>query len=206
MNKEERYEQAVAKIKLAKEYTKADKIIRYLTSPDDDSITLTEQEQKRYDILKEIHGYRMRFSRKGDIVNILKKTTDLKDSQCYNLIQECEYVFGSVEGVNKAYERTFLLEASRKNIELAFATRKSEVISKALREHYLICGLNEAIVEMPDFSSLEPNNYTISLPENQKEALLKLINKGFVNMADLIPHQNITFDISHKDVTNEDDE
>lgn len=206
MSKEERFEQAIAKIKLGKEYTKADNIIRYLISPDDDSVELTEQEKKRYDVLKEIHGYRMRFSRKGDIINILKNTKGLKERQCYQLVQESEYVFGSLEGVNKAYERTFLLEASRKNIELAFATRKSEVISKALREHYLICGLNEAVVEMPDFSSLEPNNYTISLPENQKEALLKLINKGFVNMADLIPHQNVTFDVSHKDVTNEDNE
>lgn len=201
-----KFEQAVDKIKLAKEYTMADNIIRYLTNPNDDSIVLSEQEKKRYDVLKEVHGYRMRFQRKSDIVNILVKTKGLSEGRCYALVQESEHVFGSLDGVNKAYERNFLLECSRKNIELAFATRKSEVISKALKEHYMICGLNEAIVEMPDFSALEPNNYTISLPENQQAVLMAMLAKGYVNMKDLVPHQNITFDVSHKDVTNDDSE
>lgn len=195
-----KHNRAIEKIKLANEYTAADNIIRYLTNPEDDSIKLTDTEKKKYDILKEIHALRMRYARKSDILNIIKKTSGLKDSQCYKLIQDCEYVFGSMEGVNKAYERQFLLEASRKNIELAMNSRKSEVISKALREHYVICGLSEINVEMPDFSALEPNNYNITIPENQQKMLMTLLAKGFVNVADLIPSNNITFDISHKEV------
>jgi hypothetical protein len=199
-----KHNHAIAKIKLAKEYTEADNIIRYLTNPQDDSIKLTDKEKRKFDLLKEIHGYRMRFARKSEILNIIKTTSGLKESQCYKLMQDCEYVFGSIDGVNKAYERQFLLEASRKNIELAFFTKKSDVISKALREHYVICGLNEVNVEMPDFSALEPNNYNITIPENQRKMLDNLLLKGFVNVADLVPNANVTFDITAKDVTNTD--
>jgi hypothetical protein len=200
---ETRHQKNLEKIKLKNEYTQADKIIRYLTSPEDSSIDLTQKEKNKLDILKVIHGYRMRYHRKSDIINIIQKMYDIKERQCWNLIQECEYVFGSLEGVNKAYERNFLLECSRKNIELAMISKKSDLISKALREHYLICGLQDINIELPDFSALEPNQYVISIPKEQENALKQLLTKGYLNMADLVPTQNITFDITAKDVTNE---
>lgn len=198
---DEIFEQSVQKLKLAKEYTEADNIIRYLTSPEDASIELSDREKKRFDILKEIHGYRMRFSRRTEIVNIIMKMHGLKQSQCYALIKDAEYVFGTVETVSKLYERNFLLEASRKNIQIAFASGKSIVISKALKEHYRICGLNEITVEMPDFSALEPNTYNIVLPDDQKEMLIQMMSRGFFKVSDIIPHPGVTIDVPHKDVT-----
>lgn len=201
---DKRHNDAIAKIKLKNESTSNDNIIRYLTNPQDDSIDLSDKEKKKFDILKEIQGYRLRYQRKSEILNIIKKTHGLKDSYAYTLMNDCEYIFGSLNGINKMYERQWLLEASRKNIELAMNSRKSEVISKALREHYIICGLSEVNIDLPDFTALEPNNYVISLPDNQQKMLAALLKKGYVNVADLYPIENVTFDTEAKDVTEPD--
>lgn len=200
-DKDKNYEINIAKIKLAKEYTEADNIIRYLTHPDDNSISLTPSEKTKLDILKFTHGLRMRYSRKIDIVGILCHMHDIKERQAYKYIKECETVFASLEDVNKDYERNFLLEASRKNIEIAFATRKSDLITKALMAHYELCGLREVNIELPDFSALEPSNYIISLPDAQQNLLKKMLQGGNLNFADIMPHQEVTFDIPHKDVS-----
>lgn len=188
-------ENALEKIALKKEYTLADKIIRYLLHPDDESIDLTDTEKKRFDILKSIHGLRMRYNRKSDVVTLITQMHGIKERQAYNYVQECEYVFGSLEGVHKAYERNFLLECSRKNIELAMNTRKSDLITKALLAHYKLCGLEEVIVDMPDFSALEPNTYIVKLPKHQENALNKLLGTGVIDLRDIIPTEDITFTI-----------
>lgn len=185
-----------------KEYTEADKIIRYLLSRDDENIELTEEQKRRYDILSAIHGYRLRYQKKSDINMIIQKQFGVKERQARNYINECEYVFGSIEGVNKAYERNFLMECSRKNIEFAITSRNSDAITKAILAHYKLCGLDEVNIDMPDFSALEPNKYTISLPEAQQLLLAEFMKKGVVNLEDIIPHKDVVFDIPHKDVTN----
>ena len=198
-------ELALAKLNLKAEATIADRIIRYMLQPDDGTIQLSEAEKKRYDILKFTHGLRMRYGRKGDVIKMLCHMYDFKDRQAYNYVTECEYVFASLEDVNKDYERNFILEASRKNIEIAMATRKSDLITKALQAHYEFCGLRDITIDMPDFSALEPNNYTISLPPAQQEMLTKLLTNGSVNFEMLFPSKDITFDIPYKDVSNADE-
>lgn len=195
-------EKNIAKIKMQAAATECDLIIRYMLSPDDESITLTDSQKKHYDILKFTHGLRMRYSRKTDVVKMLCHMYNFKDRQAYTYIKECEYVFSSLEDVHKDYERNFILESSRKNIELAMASRNSDLITKALLAHYKFCGLSDVTIDMPNFSALEPNKYIISLPEKQKEMLAKLMTGGSLNFNDLFPHQEVTFDIEHKDVTN----
>lgn len=188
-------------IKLKAAHTEADKIIRYLLNPEDPDCDLTESLKKKFDILKSVHSFRMRYYRKTDVIKILQELHNVSERQAYNYMQECEYVFGSTEGVHKAYERNFLLECSRKNIELSMNSRKPDLITKALMAHYRLCGLDEVIIDMPDFSALEPNNYTITLPPAQQVMLQGLLTKGLVNLNDVIPHQDITFDVPHVDVS-----
>lgn len=203
MNK---HELALAKLAMQNEANIANRIIRYLLQPDDGTIELSDVEKKRYDILKFTHGLRMRYGRKNDVVKMLRHMYDIKDRQAYNYVKECEHVFSNLEHVHKDYERNFLLEASRKNIELAMASRKSEVITMALRAHYEFCGLRDVNIELPDFSALEPGQYVISLPANQKAMLISLLNQGAVNFEDLFPHNEMTFDVDHEEVKdNEED-
>lgn len=196
------FESNIQKIKLKSEYNEADKIIRYLLHPDDESIDLSDKEKKRFDILKSVYALRMRYTRKFDIVKLIEHMHGLKERQAYKYITESEYVFGSIEGINKAFERNFLMECSRKNIEFAMTSKNSEAITKALLAHYKLCGLDEVIIDLPDFSALEPNTYVISLPKGQDELLTQLLMKGRVDLNELMPHQDVVFDIPHKDVTN----
>ena len=174
-----------------KDFSTADKIIRFLLNPDDESIQLTEREKEKWTLLKKVHGYRGQFSTKQQIVSTIIQVHNLKERQAYNLINECEEVFGKVSGVHKDYERTFLLEASRRNIQIAFASRNSKNISYALLSHAKFSGLDDQVVDLPDFSSLEPNQYNIVLPPQVLAVLAKMIEIGSLSLDDFVPPQDI---------------
>lgn len=170
-----------------KEYRRADMIIRYLTSPSDQTVELTATEKKTLDYCKEIHTLRFNFHKKGDIVALMSKTHNISERQVYNLINETEEIFGKVEGVSKDYERNFLIERSRKNIEIAMQSRNSGMITKALMAHYKIIGLDEFVPEMPDFSKLEQHKYIINLPVNIIDAIKHVVATGAIKLSDVIP-------------------
>ncbi len=197
-------EKGIQVIKLQGEASAADRIRRYLMAPDDETVELSENDKKRYDILKEIHALRMRHTRKADIVQMIKHLHGLKTSQCYNYIRECQNIFGPLEEVHKDYERNYLLEASRKNIEIAMASKNSDLITKAILAHHKLSGLADITVEMPDFSRLEPNTYEFNLPEAQQNMFKTLLEGGVIDWNVLFPHQDMVIDVSHKDVTDGD--
>jgi DNA-directed RNA polymerase beta' subunit len=170
-----------------KEYRRADMIIRYLTSPAEANVELSATEKKTLDYCKEIHTLRFNFHKKTDIVALMSKTHGITERQVYNLINETEEIFGKVEGVSKDYERNFLIERSRKNIEIAMQSRNSNNISKALMAHYKIVGLDEFVPEMPDFSKLEQHKYIINLPVNIIDAIKHVVATGAIKLSDVIP-------------------
>lgn len=174
-----------------KEYNYADKVIRYLLNPGDESIQLTDTEKKNLDHCKHIHTLRYQFHKKKDIAMMMAQLHGLKERQVYNLIHQTEKIFGKVEGINKDYERNFLVDQSRKNIELAMASRNSANISKALMAHYKIVGLDEFVPDMPDFAQLEQHKYIVNLPANLIEALKLLIQAGSVKISDILPPPTI---------------
>jgi len=174
------------------EYKHADNIIRYLLNPNDDTIELTPTEKNKLDICKKIHGYRCNYTSKRDVASLIVSLHGYSERQAYNLINDTEYIFGSIEGVNKDYERNFLLENSRKNIELAMASRDSLKITKALMAHYKLCGLEEIVPDLPDFSNLEQHNYIVNLPPQFLSAFKALMKSGSVNVADLLPPPDLS--------------
>lgn len=170
-----------------KVYSRADKIIKYLTTPDDDSIKLSDAEKLTLDRCKAIHGYRLRFTQKEHIIEIICKTFDIGTRHAYNLLNETEKIFGTVHKVAKDYERQFLLNASVKNIEIAMASRNSKLITNALLAHYKIAGLDEFVPDMPDFSKLEQHKYLISLPPATLEILMNFTKAGAIKLTDILP-------------------
>lgn len=170
-----------------KEYSFADKVIRYLTTPDDNSIDLTDTEKTKLDRCKAIHGYRLRFTQKEHIIELICKSYGVKERQAYNLYNETEKIFGTVGKVSKDYERQFLLNASIKNIEIAFASRNSKLITNALMAHYRFASLDEFVPDMPDFSKLEQHKYLISLPPATLEILLNFTKSGALKLTDILP-------------------
>jgi hypothetical protein len=170
-----------------KAYSRADKIIRYLTTPEDETIDLTDTEKTTLDRCKAIHGYRLRFTQKEHIIELICKSYGIKERQAYNLLNETEKIFGTVHKVAKDYERQFLLNASLKNIEIAMAGRNSKLITNALLAHYKFAGLDEFIPDMPDFSKLEQHKYLISLPPGTVEMLVNISRQGAVKLTDILP-------------------
>lgn len=192
---------AITKNISLKEYNRADNVIRYLLNPDDETVTLTETEKRMYDVYKEIHGYRLRFMNKANVAAVIIRTKGVKERQAYNLINETEKIFGSVQKVHKEYERQFLLTKSLKNIELAFSSRDSNQITKALLAHSKISGLDEFVPDMPDFSKLEAHIYEIKLPDNMVAVLQGIMKAGAIKLTDIIPPP--TFDTSGIDQAKE---
>jgi hypothetical protein len=188
-----------------KEYRTADNIIRYLLNPNDSTVDLTDTEKRKLDLCKKIHGYRCNFKSKRDVAAIIVSMHGVSGRHAYNLINETEYIFGSVEGVAKDYERNFLLECSRKNLQLAFSSRNSAVITKALLAHYKLCGLDEYLPELPDFSKLEQHNYIINLPDQFIEALKVMLKAGSINLQDFIPAPDINSIEEAKEVKDDDE-
>lgn len=181
MNKE------IAKNIAFKEYNQADKIIRYLLNPNDKTVELLPTEKQTLDYCRDIHTLRSQFNSKKEIVLMMVSMHGISEGWAYKLIKETEQIFGKTEGVHKDYERNFLVEQSRKNIQLAMNSQNSGAISKALMAHYKIVGLDEFVPDMPDFASLEQHQYMINLPNNVIDLLKGLIKSGNVKFSDIIP-------------------
>lgn len=173
---------------------KADKFIQYLTHQGEGELTLTEQESKMLDRLTEIHNLRKVYNRNKDIIQMISTKYGVTPRQVQKDIAECEYIFGKFEKANLEYERTFLLECSRKNIQLAFATKNTDKISKALATHAKICGHDKEMLDLPDFSKLEQHNYILNVPDAFVNAMLQLSSKGAVNLDAIMPAKTINID------------
>jgi len=190
MSKEEAVSKAITKMIDYKEYNEADKIIRYLLNPRED-VELTATEKKNLDVCKKIHNYRYQYHKRNEIIAIIIQTEGVKERHAYNLLKLTEEIFGKVEAVHKDYERNFLLECSRKNIEMAMKSKSSVQITKALLAHYKLAGLDDYIPDMPDFSKLEQHQYLINLPANVTAFLKTMLKSGTVKLSDVLPPPNI---------------
>ena len=142
-----------------KEGREADKIIAYLRDPES-GVDLNKTLQNKLDLYVQIYNLKLEFNDNKHILGILKKTKpELTDRKARTAISETEYIFGKVNRVDMAFEKAFLIEASRKNLKLAFASEDTTKISKALEAHKKIIGEEIDESELPDFSKLQPHTY-----------------------------------------------
>lgn len=187
----------ISKNKSFKEYNHADQIIKYLMG--DESVQLTDTEKTKLDNCRMIHGFRMKFMRKSDLVNVIERTMNIGARQAYNLINETERIFGSVNPVHKDYERQFCLDMSRKNLEIAYESRNTIAISKALVVHAKLAGLEEQLPELPDFAALEQHKYVLTLSKKITERLEEMLKPGAVDLDKVIQRPNLN-DFDAEDV------
>lgn len=176
--------------KLQSEFREADKIITYLENPDGEH-QITKQLQQKLDRYIAVHALKLRYKTNSFIVGILGETHNRNKRQAMYDIQETEYIFGKVVKINHAFETAFLLEASRKNIELAFITRDNNKISKSLEAHKKIIGDKKDESQLPDFSKFEQHIYNIVIPIQIQNMLLQLSGAGAINLSDFIPSQQL---------------
>lgn len=167
-------------------FREADKIINYLKDPSGKT-QLNSTLRKKLDLYTIIYGLRIQFKQNAHIVGILETIHKRSKKQARIDISETEYIFGKVYKIDILFEKAFMLEASRKNLEIAYQTKDNDKISKAIKVHKEIVGdeLNEA--ELPDFSKFESHTYNIVLPPQIVELLKSLLGQGAINLSDLIP-------------------
>lgn len=174
--------------KSLKVYNRADQIIRFLTNPDDETILLTDREKHTLEVCTKIHGYRLKYWKKSQLIAFLRSTERIGDRQARNLINDTERIFGTVERVNKEYERNWLLEVSRENIKRL--TEAGKDTTKAIDKHYKIAGLEEFMPDMPDFEKLEIPQQVINLPPGTLDLLKNIMKMGSIKLQDVIPAPN----------------
>jgi hypothetical protein len=126
-----------------KEWMDADKLFAYLNG---DDIALTTVEHEKLKRCQMIYNMMMENNTKKTIIARMQALPELQQvslKTIYNDMRDTEKIFGKIYPVNRDFERSFLLEMSRANIKLAMATKKSEIITKALEAHAKIGGLDK---------------------------------------------------------------
>jgi hypothetical protein len=168
------------------EFRDADKIISYLENPDSPT-QLSIKLRKQLDRYVEVNKLKMRYKTNSFIVGILKELYGRNERQARYDIAETEYVFGKVVKINIAFEKAFLIEASRKSIELAFISKDVNKISKALEVHNKIIGEEVDNSLLPDFSKFIPNQYNIVMPTQIIQLIQDMSKQGAINLSEIIP-------------------
>lgn len=169
-----------------KKVLEADQIVAYLQTKDVDLPEALKTKLERYEFIRDLRG---KFSRNSDIIPMVRTKFGISKTQAYKDIHEMEYIFGKSEKSNKDFERAFLLECSRKNIQIAFNSKNTEVITKALLAHAKISGVDTDDGDLPDYSKLEQHNYYINLPDQYIQIIQQLGGSGAVNLDRLIPNK-----------------
>ncbi len=168
------------------EFREADKIISYLENPDGPN-KLPVILKNKLDRYAAVNQLKMRYKTNSHIVGHLKEFYGRNERQARYDIAETEYIFGKALKINIAFENNFLLEASRKNIELAFLSKDTVKISKALETHKKIVGDEPDLSLIPDFSKFEPHQYNIVVPPEVIQLFMDLMAQGAINLSKLIP-------------------
>lgn len=176
-----------------------DAIIAFLRGTDDAPLSdKRKQLLERYDF---IDNQIRAMIRESQIVKIIQKKFEISQATAYRSVAETKRVFSSISRNDKEYYRRVGTEWCFDALRMAQEMKDLKGFNGALRNFYVITGLNKEIVDMPDFEKLAQHNYEINLPKNASDFLSKLMQGGAINFADVKP--NVTLDITHEEVKNE---
>ena len=172
------------------QFREADKIVSYLENPSG-SVQLNVSLKKKLNLYTQIYSLKLEFKQNSYIVGILKRVNGLTDRQAYSAVSDTEYIFGKVVKINREFENAFMLEASRRNLDLANRTKNPDKISKALEVHKRIVGDEPADSDMPDMSKLQPHTYNIVISPQITTLVNELMSQGAINLSNVIPGKMI---------------
>lgn len=169
------------------EFKDADKIISYLQG--DDQQDISDKLKLRLQQYKLVQSLRMRYKRRAHIIAKLKAYFEIDSREASIIIADAEYVFGKVLRIDRDFEKHYMLEISKKNIEIAIKSGDTVKITKALLAHQSVLGPDPDDKELPDFGMFEAHHYTFQLPKGLPETLQDLLSSGAIDISKLIPSQ-----------------
>jgi hypothetical protein len=168
----------------------ADLIINYLKDPSAKT-ELNATMRKKLDLYTAVYNLRLNFKQNSHIVGVLTTIHKRSEKQARIDIAETEYIFGKVLKIDIPFEKAMLLEASKRNVELALLTKDNNKISKAIEVHQKLVGEEPDISELPDFSKFEPHTYNMVMSPQMIEYIMSLLAKGAVNLSKEMPSREV---------------
>jgi hypothetical protein len=181
--------------------TQEDRIIQYLTKPD--SIQLSKTDTETMQACMRVHTLRHGPHKQSVIIQLIERTENVGNRQAYNLLYITEKIFGKVHAINKDYIRAWLMDECRYNVQKA-REHGPMAHTKAIKVAAEIAGLDDLSTGLPNFGDLVQPVFKIMLPDNVLNVFDSFLNKGSVNMADIMPPP--TIDINHTEVKEGQDE
>jgi hypothetical protein len=197
---ESKLNKMLEKHKYMSEFKDADKVIAYLRG---EAADLPDKIKTKYDMYRFVQSLRMRYKRHSQIIVKLKSYfRDIDTRKAYEVIAETEYVFGKMLRIDREFEKSFMLEVSRRSIEIAVKSGNTDKITKALLAHNEILGPEEDVSDLPDFSAFVQHNYSIQLPPGIYDLLGEMLKAGALDLSKEIPSQMVTAAMANaEDVT-----
>lgn len=148
----------------------------------------------------------------------------LSPAQAYRDISQAEQVFTPIQKTSKDFQRLMLIESAIKDLEAIKKRMNSKdkdgcinmsdkqfndlMLLKNKVEWRLIelSGISDDIADLPDFSLIQPNTYSIQIDESTLGMLRSVLSKGAVDASELLSElTKKAEDIDHYEASNEED-
>lgn len=126
----------------------------------------------------------------------------LKKSQAYNYVSSAIKLFGDVNKSSKEGYRSLLMEYAMHCYNIAKSGNPPDVESmiKAVKEMKEILGVKNDDPDTPDFSKFKQHIYEFNIEENEKKIIMKLAQRGVVNLSDMITETGDVIDVPHEEI------
>ena len=137
-----------------------------------------------------------------NVVKILVEQKGIKRSTAYNDVNNCMRLFGDIGKSNKDAKRYILYEYSMKCFQLSASRQPPDVdqMNKAILNMIKLGGLDKHDPDLPDFSKLEPSQFTINIPPEILNFLRSLAHKGAINLSQVRDESLKTLDVQHTEI------
>ena len=135
-------------------------------------------------------------------VRFMARISGISRSQAYNDLRNATKLFGEVVKTGKDSKRALYEGYANKIYQMALHKSPPDLdqANKALANMIKLSGLDENDPDLPDFSKLEPSQFTINLPPEILNVLRVLAHKGAINLSQVRYESLKTLDVQHTEI------
>lgn len=135
-------------------------------------------------------------------VRFMARISGISRSQAYNDLRNATKLFGEVVKTSKDSKRALYEGYANKLYNMALRKDPPDLdqANKALANMAKFSGLDETDPDLPDFSKLEPSQFTINLPPEILNFLRSLAHKGAINLSQVRDESLKTLDVPHTEI------
>lgn len=143
----------------------------------------------RESIRKRWHAvYTMKLDRKSDheISRALMKLHNISQSQSYQDIANSKKLFGISNKSDRDLNRQIAEQMALETFQYAKEVRNTKDMNSATNSFIVAGGVKDDVIDLPDFSKLEPNIYVVMIDAHTEKLIERLFSKPTINLNDLM--------------------